>query len=82
MLKRWYRHFRAAIFGAVHHDWTTAAPLPLMLRGDKPVPTPAKLRRCSCGLLHDHPTRPECYDCSERRPRARVTSMTRRSRTA
>lgn len=54
------------LWGAVLRDWTTATPLPLYLRNRGQavaVAAQQRLKRCPCGLLHDHPTRETCRDC-------------------
>lgn len=68
MLKRLWNSFRAALFGATSEDWSDAKPLPYMLRcvhGSRDA-EPVKLRRCSCGLLHDRVASELCYGCADK----------------
>jgi len=66
MLKRLVISIYSWLFGAGGADWTDAKPLPLHLRishGLRSARQQPKLRRCRCGLLHDHPTREKCARC-------------------
>lgn len=80
MLKRILLSIYAFFVGAGGEDWTEGKALPAALRAihGRRRTLPAKLHRCPCGLLHDHP-RELCRNCvdAEAARRPKVLSLRR-----